>query len=236
MAENVPPIILQTGKNPRHSIIWLHGLGADGQDFVPIADELDVPFAIRYVFPHAPMRSVTINGGFVMRAWYDIFHVAPAGGLESGSDLRQDAAGIRASQAVIETLIAQEAAHHIPPGNIYLAGFSQGGAVALHTALRQTTPLGGVLALSTYLPLAEAAAREAHASSRETPIFMAHGRGDPVIPCSLGASSKEQLEKMGYAVEWHEYAMQHSVCEEEIRDIRTWLTHRMGARAPEKSL
>ncbi len=218
MSENPPPIILQTGKYPQHSIIWLHGLGADGQDFVPIADELELPVAVRYIFPHAPMRPVTINGGFVMRAWYDI--------TGQNMDAQQDAAGIRDSQSLVEELIAQEVARAIMPGQIFLAGFSQGGAIALHTAMRQTIPLGGVLALSTYLPLANSAAREAQTSTRSTPIFMAHGRNDPVIPYALGAGSKDLLQELGYTVEWHEYAMQHSVCEEELRDIETWLIHR----------
>lgn len=219
MTENSPPIILQTGNRPLHSIIWLHGLGADGQDFVPIADELDLPVAVRYIFPHAPMRPVTINGGFVMRAWYDI-----AG---QSVDAQQDETGIRSSQSRVEEIIAQEVAHGIMPGQIFLAGFSQGGAIALHTAMRQITPLGGVLALSTYLPLADNAVREARASTRATHVFMAHGRNDPVIPCALGARSRDVLQELGYAVEWHEYAMQHSVCEEELRDIETWLAPRL---------
>jgi phospholipase/carboxylesterase len=219
MASFLSPIILQTGKQPRHSIIWLHGLGADGQDFVPVADELDLPGAVRYIFPHAPMRPVTINGGFVMRAWYDI-----AG---QSVDAQQDASGIRSSQMLVEELLAQEVASGIMPGQIFLAGFSQGGAIALHTAMRQTDPLGGVLALSTYLPLANIAAREAQASTRATPIFMAHGSNDPVIPFSLGTRSRDALLELGYAVEWHEYNMQHSVCEEELRDAEAWLTLRM---------
>jgi phospholipase/carboxylesterase len=219
MAENSSPIILETGKQPQHSIIWLHGLGADGQDFVPIADELELPVAVRYIFPHAPMRPVTINGGFVMRAWYDI-----AG---SSIDVQQDAVGIRASQSSVEALIAQEIARGTASHNIFLAGFSQGGAIALHTALRQASPLGGVLALSTYLPLADSAARELLAGTKATPIFMAHGRSDPVIPCALGAVSRDALVKFGYAVEWREYAMQHSVCDAELRDIEAWLTRQI---------
>jgi phospholipase/carboxylesterase len=219
MAENSSPIILETGKQPKHSIIWLHGLGADGQDFVPIAGELELPVAVRYIFPHAPMRPVTINGGFVMRAWYDI-----AG---PGIDAQQDAAGIRASQSLVEALIAQEVARGIAPHNIFLAGFSQGGVIALHTALRQASPLGGVLALSAYLPLADSAARELLAGTKATPIFMAHGRSDPVIPCALGAVSRDALLKFGYAVEWREYAMQHSVCDAELRDIEAWLTRQI---------
>src|SRR5665811_1248509 len=220
MASNPSTIILQTGKQAQHSIIWLHGLGADGQDFVPIADELKLPVAVRYIFPHAPMRPVTINGGFVMRAWYDI-----AG---QSMDAQQDTAGIRASQSLVDILIAQEVAHGIAPHNIFLAGFSQGGAIALHTALRQTAPLGGVLALSTYLPLADTAVREVLASTRATPIFMAHGRSDPVIPYALGAVSRDALLEFGYAVEWREYAMQHSVCDAELRDIEAWLTRQIS--------
>ena len=219
MSAILPHITLESGKQPQHSIIWLHGLGADGQDFVPIAGELKLPVAVRYIFPHAPQRPVTINGGFVMRAWYDI--------ASQSIDAQQDEAGIRASQIAVEALIAQEMARGISPGNIFLAGFSQGGAIALHTALRQTAPLGGVLALSTYLPLADSAVREVLASTRATPIFMAHGRSDPVIPYALGAVSRDALLKFGYAVEWHEYAMQHSVCEEELRDIEAWLTKRI---------
>lgn len=212
-------ITLESGKNPRHSIIWLHGLGADGGDFVPMADELQLPVAVRYIFPDAPMRPVTINGGMVMRAWYDIASPSMAA--------QQDAAGIRASQLLIEALIAQEAQRNIAPGNIFLAGFSQGGAVALHTALRHAAPLGGVLALSTYLPLAEKAVGEARPETRDTPIFMAHGRSDPVIPYALGAGSRDALRGLGYTVDWREYAMQHSVCGEELRDIEAWLTHRV---------
>lgn len=211
----LPHITLESGKQPRHSIIWLHGLGADGQDFVPVADELNLPVAVRYIFPHAPQRPVTINGGFVMRAWYDI--TRPDIGAQ------QDEAGIRASQALVEALIAQEVARGIAPNNIFLAGFSQGGAIVLHTALRQAAPLGGVLALSTYLPLAETVPHEAQASARTTPVFMAHGRSDTVVPYASGAASRDALLKLGYTVQWHEYAMPHSVCAAELRDIETWL-------------
>ena len=215
MAGNLSPIILQTGKQAQRSIIWLHGLGADGQDFVPIVEQLDLPVPVRFIFPHAPMRPVTINGGFVMRAWYDI--------VGQSIDAQQDAAGIRASQLLVDMLIAEEVAHGIAPQNIFLAGFSQGGAIALHTALRQTVPLGGVLALSTYLPLAEIAARELREQTKTTGVFMAHGRNDPVVPYALGVASRDALRKFGYTVEWHEYSMQHSVCEEELRDIKAWL-------------
>jgi len=215
MTATLPHITLESGKQPQYSIIWLHGLGADGQDFVPIVDELNLPVAVRYIFPHAPQRPVTINGGFVMRAWYDI--------AEQDIGAQQDAAGIRASQASVEDLIAQEVARGIAPHNIFLVGFSQGGAIALHTALRQPERLGGVLALSTYLPLTETVTQEASASARHTPIFMAHGRSDPVVPYALGVASRDALLAWGYAVDWHDYAMQHSVCEKELRDIEAWL-------------
>lgn len=221
MSGNLANITIESGKNPRHSIIWLHGLGADGHDFEPVAGELRLPYAVRYVFPHAPMRPVTINGGFVMRAWYDI----------AGQDIdaAQDETGIRASQAGIEALIAQEVERGIAPNNIFLAGFSQGGAIALHTALRRKEPLGGVLALSTYLPLADAARGESQPESRATPIFMAHGRSDTVVPYTLGMSSRAALQELGYAVEWHDYAMPHSVCDAELKDIEVWLSARLSA-------
>jgi len=219
MTAILPHITLETGKRPTFSIIWLHGLGADGQDFVPVADELDLPVAVRYIFPHAPKRPVTVNGGFVMRAWYDI----------SGNDIdaRQDEAGIRATQADIEALIAQEVARGIAPQHIFLAGFSQGGAIALHTALRQSEPLAGVLALSTYLPLGATVSAEATPDSRLTPIFMAHGRSDPVVPYELGMASRNEMLALGYRVEWHDYDMQHSVSEMELRDIEAWLKSRV---------
>lgn len=225
MPSHPSPVVLQTGKAPQHSIIWLHGLGADGHDFVPVAEELHLPVAVRYLFPHAPMRPVTINGGFVMRAWYDITELAPATGLRA--DSHQDEAGIRASQAIIDALIAQEIAQGMMPRNIFIAGFSQGGAIALHTALRHNVPLGGVLALSTYLPLVDGAAEEIQEASRSTPIFMAHGRSDPVIPYAMGDASRKKLLELGYAVEWHEYPMQHSVCDMELRDIERWLAQRI---------
>ncbi len=181
MSDILQHITLESGKQPRHSIIWLHGLGADGEDFVPIADELNLPVAVRYIFPHAPKRPVTINGGFVMRAWYDI--AAPA------IDAQQDETGIRASQAAVEALIAQEIARGIQPGNIFLAGFSQGGAVVLHTALRHASTLGGVVALSCYVPLADNVASEFKKNALTTPVFMAHGRNDSVVPMALDRKS-----------------------------------------------
>lgn len=227
MSGNLANITIESGKNPRHSIIWLHGLGADGHDFEPVVDELRLPCAVRYIFPHAPMRPVTINGGFVMRAWYDIASPIHSTGLRTGIDAAQDAAGIRASQADIEALIAQETARGIAPANIFLAGFSQGGAIALHTALHRKEPLGGVLALSTYLPLADSAPGEIRPETRTTPVFMAHGRSDTVVPYKLGIDSREALQELGYTVEWHEYAMPHSVCDAELRDIGSWLSARV---------
>ncbi|MDD2721797.1 MAG: alpha/beta hydrolase [Gallionella sp.] len=222
MTAILPHITLDSGKNPDFSIIWLHGLGADGEDFVPIVEEIKLPVAVRYIFPHAPRRPVTVNGGFVMRAWYDI----------SGNDIsaRQDDAGIRASQADIEALIAQEGARGIAPDHIFLAGFSQGGAIALHTALRQQTPLAGVLALSTYLPLGDTAASESTVASRQTPVFMAHGRSDTVVPHPLGTLSRDALLDLGYTVSWHDYPMPHSVNEAELRDIEAWLSARLTGR------
>jgi len=228
MSSVLPHITLETGNSPQHSIIWLHGLGADGEDFIPIAEEMNLPLAVRYVFPHAPMQPVTINGGFVMRAWYDIVSSDPSIEFRAGIGARQDEAGIRASQAEIEKLIAQEKQRGIAAGNIYLAGFSQGGVIALQTGLRHAERLGGILALSTYLPLAETLADEASECAKDTPIFMAHGSSDPVIPYTLGKISAEKLSMLGYALEWHEYAMAHSVCMEEVGDIAAWLTHRLN--------
>ena len=216
----LPHITLDIGESPQHSIIWLHGLGADGEDFVPIAQEINLPLAVRYLFPHAPMQPVTLNGGYVMRAWYDI--------LGGNFGAMQDEAGIRASQAEIEKLIAQEKQRGIAANNIFLAGFSQGGAIALHTGLRHAAKIGGILALSTYLPLAETLANEAGAHAKNAPIFMAHGLSDPVVPYGLGKMSADKLREQGYQLEWHEYPMPHSVCAEEVGDIETWLTRQLS--------
>ena len=229
MTDTLPNITLESGPNPAHSIIWLHGLGADGEDFVPIADELELPVAVRYIFPHAPMRPVTINGGYVMRAWYDILIGAASAELSASIGKNEDAAGIIAAQADIEKLIAQERQRGIPAKNIFLAGFSQGGAVALYTGLRHREVLGGILALSSYLPLAGTTSAEASGLARNTPIFMAHGRDDPVIPYGLGKASAEELVQRGYTLAWHEYAMPHSVCPEELQDIEQWLVQRLAA-------
>ena len=212
-------IEIETGKNPDASVIWMHGLGADGNDFVPVVNELDLDgTAIRFVFPHAPKRPVTINNGMVMRAWYDVSF----GDLE-GKARRPDAVGIHESQEQITALIAREAARGIAPDRIVLAGFSQGGAIALQTGLRHPERLAGVMALSTYLPLADSLPHEAAAANKATPVFMAHGLFDPVVPLAMGAGSMTFLAGLGYRVEWKQYPMQHSVCAEEIQDIGTWL-------------
>lgn len=195
-------------------VIWLHGLGADGHDFASAITALDLP-QLRFVLPHAPYRAVTINNGHRMRAWYDLY------GLERGS--RQDADGLRQSQGEIEALIAAEKAGGMPAGRIVLAGFSQGGALALHTALRHPEPLAGLLALSTYLPLQDALDAEAHAANRDLAIFMAHGSFDPIIAPQTARLSAQWLEERRYPLSWHEYPMAHTVCHEELRDIRSFL-------------
>lgn len=207
---------IETAPDPRSSVIWLHGLGADGYDFEPIVRELDLPpDAIRFVFPHAPMMPVTINQGFVMRAWYDI--------VATDLGRNEDEAGVRSSQAVLEELVARERGRGVPARRIVLAGFSQGGAIALQTGLRHPERLAGIMALSTYLPIAGTLTEEAHAANRDVPIFMAHGELDPIVPIARARDSHAQLESLGYSVEWHEYRMPHSVCVEEIDHLGTWL-------------
>jgi phospholipase/carboxylesterase len=217
MTELLEAIELETGENPTTSVIWLHGLGADGHDFEAIVPELDLPaIPIRFVFPHAPMQPVTINAGMVMRAWYDVTDAAIR---------HEDEAGVRASQSRLEALIKRENERGTSANRILLAGFSQGGAIALHTGLRHRAHLAGIMALSCYLPVADKLAAEAHAANRDVPVFMAHGTLDPVVAISRASESRDLLEREGYAVEWHEYRMPHSVCAEEIGDISTWLRH-----------
>ena len=215
-------IEITTGDAPRLAVVWLHGLGADGHDFEPIVPELRMTVPARFVFPHAPVRPVTINGGMQMRAWYDIL----------GFDRRakEDAAGIRASAAAVTELVDREIERGLSSDRIVLAGFSQGGAIALHTALRSSRPLAGVLALSTYLPLAATLASERNAANAAIPLFMAHGTDDPVLPFELAETSRRVLEELGYAVDWHAYRMAHSVCMEEIRAIGAWLDALPAAR------
>jgi phospholipase/carboxylesterase len=209
-------IQIDTAPNPTVSVIWLHGLGADGNDFVPIVGELDLTGcpAIRFVFPHAPTIPVTINNGYVMRAWYDIL----------GTDIvrREDEVGLRRSQTMVEHLISQEKSRGVPANRIILAGFSQGCAMALQTGLRHPEKLAGLLCLSGYLPLHATVGAERHSANHDTPIFLAHGRDDPVIPIDRAEKSRDMLQALGYHVEWHEYMMPHSVCEEEIDDIDRW--------------
>ncbi|MEO5844207.1 MAG: dienelactone hydrolase family protein [Caldimonas sp.] len=208
----------ETGPSPRASVIILHGLGADGNDFVPVARELDLAAVgpVRFVFPHAPTRPVTINGGHVMRAWYDIL------GLDARA-LGEDEIGLRESQALVDALIARETARGVGAGRIVLAGFSQGCAMTLMTGLRHGERLAGLAGLSGYLPLAAKAEAERHAANRQTPIFLAHGTSDPVIPVARARQSRDVLVELGHPVEWHEYAMAHSVCAAEIADLNRWL-------------
>ena len=219
MQEGLAAVEISSGDNPLWSVIWLHGLGADGHDFEPIVTELDLPQAVRFVFPHAPLRAVTINGGQSMRAWYDIASLEP-GGFE-------DEAGIRASAGLVQQLIQREADRGIPSTRVILAGFSQGGALVLQVALRHSSSLAGVIALSSYLPLAESLGSEKTAENRSVPIFMAHGTQDPTVPVSLGMGCRDRLESEGYHVGWQTYAMGHSVCPQEIRDINLWLGARL---------
>lgn len=216
MTPPLEAIEVETAPSPDAAVLWLHGLGADGRDFEPVVPQLQLPRAlrVRFVFPHAPVRPVTLNMGMRMRAWYDIAQLG--GGLE-------DDAGIRASQARIEALIARERARGLSAARIVLAGFSQGGAIALHTGLRHAERLAGILALSTYLPLAGTVAAQAGAANRDAPLFMAHGRFDDMIPIERARQSRAALEALGCRVEWHEYPMPHAVCAEEIADIAAWL-------------
>ena len=217
MTQLLETIEIETGEAPDAAVIWLHGLGADGRDFEPVVPELQLPpqLSVRFIFPHAPIRPVTLNQGMRMRAWYDILQLG--GGREDGS-------GIRASQKSLEELVEREGARGIAPRRVVLAGFSQGGAIALQTALRYRDRLAGALALSTYLPLATTLAGERSAANRDLPIFMAHGTLDPMIPVDRARQSRDALAALGYAVEWREYAMPHSVCMPEISDIAAWLT------------
>ena len=216
---------IETGSAPQAAVVWLHGLGADGHDFEPIVPELDLPssLAVRFVFPHAPMRPVTINGGWVMRAWYDI--------RDDGGVRREDAAGVRVSQQQIEALIARERGRGVAADRIVLAGFSQGGAMALHTGVRHAERLAGIMALSCSLPLGDTVATEASPANRDVPIFMAHGTEDPLVPLARGARARDLLRQLGYRVDWREYPMPHAVCPEEIRDIGTWLRTVLGVTA-----
>jgi phospholipase/carboxylesterase len=210
---------IETADAPRAAVVWMHGLGADGHDFEPIVPELGLPasLAVRFVFPHAPTRAVTINAGYVMRAWYDV--------RDDRGERREDAEGIQESSRAIAALIGRERARGVPARRIVLAGFSQGGVMALHTGLRHPERLAGVLALSCFLALPETLAAEASAANRDVPIFMAHGTGDTVIPLARAQRGRQALAALGYAVEWREYRMGHAVCAEEVRETGAWLTN-----------
>ena len=227
MTEGAAPLLdtieRETGADPRWSVLWLHGLGADGNDFVPIVPELvrrDWP-ALRFVFPHAPVRPVTINGGMRMRAWYDI--------RDANLGNRADEQGVMESVAQVGALIEREQARGIPASRIFLAGFSQGGAITLAAGLRRSEPLAGLVGLSTYMPGAQGAAAALAEGANAQPLFMAHGTQDPVVPFAAGEQSAGFMRQLGFAVEFRGYPMPHSVCAEEIRDLGDWLSARLGA-------
>jgi phospholipase/carboxylesterase len=226
MTPVLPHVQIETAPKPTAAVIWLHGLGADGHDFAGLVPELDLSGCppIRFIFPHAPSMPVTVNGGYVMPAWYDI----------RGADLlsRQDNAGIRASELAICALIAREIARGIPASRIVLAGFSQGCAMALHTGLRYPQTLAGIMALSGYLPLTESFAVERSPANAHTPIFMAHGSQDPVVIPARGEASRDLLTRLGYAVQWHSYPMPHSLHPQEIVDISAFLARVLARPAP----
>jgi phospholipase/carboxylesterase len=217
MAEAEAPIVIETGPNPDTSIIWLHGLGADGHDFEPIVPELRLPAAlsIRFIFPHAPFRPVSLNGGYTMRAWYDLAMEAQG--------IRQHEGHIRESERVIADLVDRERAAGIDSRRIVLAGFSQGAAMALHTGLRYPHPLAGVMALSMPLPLAEKIPTELNPANAQLPVFLAHGTRDPIVPFMLGERAHQLLTSLAIPVDWHVYDMEHTVSAPEIADIRGWL-------------
>lgn len=210
-------IEIETGSHPLYSVIWMHGLGADGNDFVPIANELVFPpgVHVRFIFPHAPLQPVSINSGYVMRAWYDIKHPDLC--------MQQDEIGIESSRIAIDALIEKEIKRGIVSSNIFLGGFSQGGAMALYAGLHRVERLAGVVALSCYLPLSEALETRNYSLNTATPIFMAHGAYDAVVSISQALSSRDQLLAKDCPIEWHVYSMEHTVCTQEIADISQWI-------------
>ena len=223
-AELLPCVEIGPPTTAGASVIWLHGLGADGHDFEGLIPELNLPagHGIRFIFPHAPHRPVTINGGYVMRAWYDILGFDPAAG--------EDAEGIQDSADAVRALIQRERERGVPNARIVLAGFSQGGAIALYAGLRHPERLAGILALSSYLPLASRLPGEAHPENAGIPIFMAHGENDPVIALRFAQATRERLQHLAYRVEWRVYPMGHALCAEEVRDIRDWLLRVLSPR------
>ena len=224
MTKLIDHIELVTGAEPRGTVIWMHGLGADCWDFVSIVKELGLPgdLPLRFIFPQAPSRPISINNGQVMPGWYDISMAE----FQDGPVRRPDEAGVRESQALISDLIAREATRGIASDQIVVAGFSQGGAIALQTALRHPHPLAGILALSTYLTLETSLAAERTIANAKIPILMAHGTQDPLVPLAMARTSRSKLEALGYKVEWREYPMPHSVCMEEVAEIGAWLVKR----------
>jgi len=211
-----PAVRIETGEKPEMAVIWLHGLGADGHDFEPVVPQFHHPqIPLRFVFPHAPVQPVTINGGMAMHSWYDIK------GLDIGS--RADEAGIRASQQIVHDLIDEQVAQGIAPENIVLAGFSQGAAMTLHTGTRYPSTLAGLVALSGYLPMPEKLPAEKHPANQHTPVFMAHGTLDPVVPYALGEASAKILQANGYPLEWHAYPIEHGVSPEELAAVREFV-------------
>jgi len=217
-------IELNTGAEPKGTVIWMHGLGADCWDFVPVVKELGLPASLplRFIFPQAPMRPITINNRQVMPGWYDI--------AMAELHRKPDESGVRQSQAYVDELIAREIGRGIPADKIILAGFSQGGAIALQTGLRHREALGGIMALSTYLTLDDSLAAEASIANANVPILMAHGTQDPIVPLALAVSSRTKMEARGYKIEWREYPMPHSVCMEEIEEISAWIQARFKSR------
>lgn len=220
MNQLIKHLELLTGPEPRGSVIWMHGLGADCWDFVSIVKELYLPddLPLRFIFPQAPTRPITINGGHVMPGWYDI--------SMAELERKPDEAGVRESQGFIDALIAREVSRGIASNKIILAGFSQGGAIALQAGLRQTQALAGILALSTYLTLGDSLAKEKTTANADIPILMAHGTQDPVVPLALARSSRDAMAALGFKVEWREYPMQHSLCAQEVEEISGWLQAR----------
>ncbi len=223
MADLLEAIKIETAPNPDAAVVWMHGLGADGHDFEPIVPELRLPATtrVRFIFPHAPLRPVTINQGHVMRAWYDIRALA---GVR-----REDEAGVRQSARQVEALLARERQRGIAPGRIVVAGFSQGGAMALHVGLRHPDRLAGILALSCYLPIANTLDTELSPANRDVPIFWAHGLHDPMIPQAMAEQGRAQLGELGYQIDWHQYPIPHSVSAEEIADVARWLERVLAA-------
>ncbi|HEY0684371.1 MAG TPA: alpha/beta fold hydrolase [Steroidobacter sp.] len=221
-SESADAVVLTPPTSPTAAVIWLHGLGADGFDFVPIVEELRLPASlpVKFVFPHATPRPVTINNGYVMRAWYDIKGFGP--------ERAEDDAGIRESEGVVKKYIEQQIAQGIPADKIVIAGFSQGGAIAFQAGLRYPQRLAGLMALSTYLPLRSTVAQEASAANRDVPILMCHGAYDPVVQLQMGEASRDVLQSLGYRIEWRTYPMEHSVCMEEVVEISRWLQARLA--------